>query len=238
MISVCMATYNGEKYIKEQIDSILIQLSDTDEIVISDDGSKDDTLKILSDYKDDRIKIFKHTPVPAYSGHEKASANFANALRYAKGDYIFLSDQDDIWMKDKVTKCMKKLANSDFVYHNAVYFYNDDRPETIRFSNNPIPKKWYYNLKRMSLSGCCFAFNRKCLDLALPFPVKLIGQDYWISTIAIKYLKTSYIDDCLIRHRRYNESVTTNIKNSVWKKISYRIVLLFQLIKRFNKIER
>ena len=96
MISVCMAIYNGEKYIKEQIDSILMQLSNEDELVISDDSSNDRTLDIIAEYNDRRIKVLHHIPAIGNS-FVKAKANFENALSVAKGDYIFLSDQDDVW---------------------------------------------------------------------------------------------------------------------------------------------
>ena len=163
---------------------------------------------------------------------------FENKIKNAHGDYIFLSDQDDIWCKDKVKKCVEKLQNNDFVYHNAEYFYDDGRQNMIRFASNPFPKNWFMNLKQTSLSGCCFAFNRKCLYLSLPFPEKLIGQDYWISSIALKYSKLCYIDECLILHRRYNESVSTNIKNSLIFKFKYRLNLFIQLIFHFYSLKK
>ena len=91
-ISVAMATYNGEKYIKKQIESILINLNKDDELIISDDGSKDKTLDIIKSIKDKRIKII--------SGPKQGVIkNFENALNNCTGEYIFLSDQDDIWGK-------------------------------------------------------------------------------------------------------------------------------------------
>ena len=96
MISVCMASYNGEKYIKEQIDSILKQLSDEDELVISDDGSTDNTLSVIQSIHDKRIKLIHN------QGEHGYSRNFENALKNSKGDYIFLSDQDDVWKDNKV----------------------------------------------------------------------------------------------------------------------------------------
>ena len=122
MISVCMATYNGERFIKEQIDQILPQLSQDDELIISDDGSTDRTLEIIASYKDERIKVFHHQKkgnkyYPTLSLCYSTS-NFENALQQAKGDYIFLSDQDDIWEKNKVKICVELLRNYDYVIHN------------------------------------------------------------------------------------------------------------------------
>ena len=90
MITVCIATYNGGKYISKQIDSILNQLSDSDEVIVSDDGSKDDTLDIITAFHDKRIEVFKN------DGRHGVVPNFENALSKAKGDIIFFSDQDDI----------------------------------------------------------------------------------------------------------------------------------------------
>ena len=109
MISVCLATYNGESFLKEQIDSILCQLSLEDEIIVSDDGSSDKTIEILNAYGDSRIKIYKG---PCQNN---PALNFENALAQARGDYIFLSDQDDVWELNKVEVCLKYLKNYDLV---------------------------------------------------------------------------------------------------------------------------
>ena len=96
MISVCMATYNGQKYIKEQIDSILCQLGPADELVISDDHSTDLTPDIIKSYDDKRIKFF-------YNELKKGvTHNFENALLKSKGDILFLADQDDVWLPNKI----------------------------------------------------------------------------------------------------------------------------------------
>ena len=114
-ISVCLATYNGEKYIKEQLDSILPQLSANDEIIISDDNSTDDTINIIRSLNDERIKIY----VNKTKGIVK---NFENALNNASGDIIFLSDQDDVWKNDKVKKILSAFSSDNsltFVFSNA-----------------------------------------------------------------------------------------------------------------------
>ena len=112
MISVCMATFNGEKYIKEQIQSILNQLSLDDEVIISDDGSSDKTLEVINHINDKRIKVFTNTHKHGFTH------NFENALNHANGEYIFLSDQDDIWAEEKVNKVMESLIYNDLVIHD------------------------------------------------------------------------------------------------------------------------
>ena len=127
MISVCIATYNGDKYIEEQILSILNQLSDKDEIIISDDGSKDKTLKVIDRLDDKRIKVFKN------NNRHGVVPNFENALKHASGEYIFFSDQDDIWQSDKVKICIDNLYDSDLVVHNSVVKFQDGEQSDMDF---------------------------------------------------------------------------------------------------------
>ena len=98
MISVALCSYNGEKYIRQQLDSILTQTMPVDEIVIHDDCSTDSTYEILSDYASRYPRIF----VRKNNANIGFLKNFENALAECQGDYIFFADQDDIWMKDKV----------------------------------------------------------------------------------------------------------------------------------------
>src|SRR5674476_13034 len=109
MISVCLTTYNGEEYILEQIQSILCQIGNDDEVIISDDGSTDHTLKILNKQEDHRIKIYHN------NNSKGIISNIENALTYAKGDIIFLADQDDVWLPNKVRICSEALINNNLV---------------------------------------------------------------------------------------------------------------------------
>ncbi|EGF56173.1 glycosyltransferase, group 2 family protein [Bacteroides fluxus YIT 12057] len=132
MISVCIATYNGEKFIKEQLDSILHQLSDEDEIIISDDSSTDATLDIIKKYLDKRIVIIDnqkfHSPV----------YNFENAIKQAKGDYIFLADQDDVWLPHKIDSLLPHLVENDLVLSNA---------KVVDASLNMVKERFYKKIR-------------------------------------------------------------------------------------------
>lgn len=117
-ISICMATYNGAKYIREQVDSILSQEfrvnKDVEmELIVSDDHSSDDTVAILESYHNPRIKIFTHHQGQRFKYLNATRAcmrNFENAIRHASGDYIFLSDQDDRWYPQKIDKQLVNLC--------------------------------------------------------------------------------------------------------------------------------
>ena len=113
MISVCMATYNGAKFIREQLKSILLQLSLEDEVIISDDSSTDNTIEIIKSFHDHRIQLFEKNTIhsPIY--------NLENALKHARDEYIFLSDQDDRWKENKIAVCMESLKTNNLVVHNA-----------------------------------------------------------------------------------------------------------------------
>lgn len=238
MTSVCMAAYNGERFIKEQIDSILCQLSPDDELIISDDESTDRTLEIIASYNDKRIKVLHHKKNPklAKVKHSRnfyyATENFENALKEARGDYIFLSDQDDVWKKNKVQVCLEQLQKSDLVMHNLSVFSDDTNSSSDLYKSNPIPKFWLKNLLKMNFWGCCMAFRKTVLDLALPFPKKIIGHDYWISTIALKFLKVGYIPESLIYYRRHKDSVSHNSTNPFWFRIYFRFKLFLEVLKR------
>ena len=113
MNTVCIATYNGEKYIKEQIDSILLQIASDDEIVISDDGSSDDTINIINSLNDKRIHLYIN------EGKHGFKSNFENAIKRAMGNYIFMSDQDDVWFPNKYNAILSYLKINDLVHHNS-----------------------------------------------------------------------------------------------------------------------
>ena len=100
MISVCMASFNGNKYIKKQLDSILSQLGIDDEVIIVDDASEDDTVSTIMNFNDPRIKLFEN------ENNTGVIASFERSITLAKGEIIFLSDQDDIWLPNKIQKMM------------------------------------------------------------------------------------------------------------------------------------
>ena len=120
-VSVCIAAYNGEQYIKAQLDSILCQLSDGDEVVISDDGSTDRTIEIIKGYGSDTIVLLEN------QSFKSPIFNFENALKHAKNEIIFLSDQDDLWEENKVTTMLKHLQNCDLVMSDASIIDADGR---------------------------------------------------------------------------------------------------------------
>lgn len=234
MISVCIATHNGEKYIKEQLDSILCQLSSDDEIVISDDGSTDYTLKIIEGYNDPRIKIYTMVhKLKGLKSHYYVTMNFENALKHAKGDYIFLSDQDDVWMPNKVEVCMRSLQNYDMVLHNLQCVDGDLKVLNRNiYSNSFRPKN--YLMRRGKHYGCALAFRRRLLHYILPFPKKLVLHDFWIGIIGETFGSFEFLDVPLTKYRIHatNTSGRSQKKNSLSYRLLYRIYTMWHLLKR------
>ena len=229
MISVCVATYNGEKFIREQIDSILCQLSSDDEIIVSDDGSTDGTIVIINCICDKRIRIIegprKHSP----------TFNFENALKEAKGDYIFLADQDDVWKTNKVEVCMKWLQKYDCVVSDA---------EVTDSNLNPLYPSLYaimqvrqghiYNtVWKNGYTGCCMAFRRNILEASLPFPKDIPMHDIWIGNVAAYKYNVKFIPDKLILFRRHKETISCNGKGSkysIWQQMKFRWSIIKNIV--------
>lgn len=209
-----------------------MQLGQDDEIVVSDDGSTDETLSILESYGDKRIHIyhFKQT-VGGKRPHYYATKNFENALRHAHGDYIFLADQDDEWMDGKVKKCVEELQKADLVLHE-IALYDENM--------NPLGRNvWNGNFRRYNLLmigiyyyGCAMAFRRSVLQYALPFPENLIIHDYWIGILTELKGKMTYLPQPLIKYRLRDDSTSKKHPQSLSYKISYRLQTIRNVVAR------
>ena len=225
MVSVCIATYNGERYIKEQVESILCQLNKEDEIIISDDGSKDETITVLESFHDKRIQIYYNT------GRHGVVPNFENALNHSSGDYIFLSDQDDIWREDKVKICIEALKGVDLVVHNSrVVTERGGRPEYDFFQWRHSGPGYWKNLYKNTYVGSCMAFRKEVKNYALPFPKHILWHDMWIGLIVEKYGVTKFINDQLLFYRRHDANASTTgeaSRFSKWIKLKYRAQMFY-----------
>ena len=231
-ISVCIATYNGEKYLKQQIDSVISQLNTDDEIVISDDGSTDQTIYILESYKDERIKIYTNT------NKHGVIHNIENALKNSTGKYIFLCDQDDVWVDNKVKISLEALKNYDLVVSDC--FITDENLNIIQDSfykqHNSKSNKWLALLRNPYL-GCCLSFKRTVLDLSLPFPKNIPMHDSWIGNVGAFKFKSIFIAEKLIYYRRHGNNASTTSepsKASILKQLNFRLPIICGLIRLKN----
>ena len=227
-ISVALAAYKGEQYISGQIDSILSQLGENDELIVSDDFPSGKTREIVLGYQanDKRLRYIE--------GDGKGVVrNFENALKACSGDVIFLSDQDDIWMSDKVKLVMKEISDgADLVLHDAAVTDSDlNITEPSYFAVHGSNASFFGNMARNSFVGCCMAFRKEVLHECLPFPEALPMHDWWIALVAMKKKKkVVLLPEPLIKWRRHSGTVTGR-KTSLLKKITWRFNILLSLMK-------
>jgi glycosyltransferase involved in cell wall biosynthesis len=241
MITVCITSFNGQLYIGEQLSSILSQLGENDEVILSDDGSTDSTLDIVAGFKDDRIKVIHHDASTVVTGFylDKPTHNFEFALKHASGDIIFLSDQDDVWLPGKVERMCAALEDADLAVHDCVV--TDSKLQVLRpsyFEWRGIHRGVWRNFVRASYLGCCMAFRRTILDKALPFPETKVGHDLWLGIVADKFYRTVLVREPLVLYRKHDASKTTSGKrssNSLLFKLGYRITILKYILTLYVK---
>lgn len=232
-ISVAMAVYNGEKYLREQLDSILKQLDHTDEVVISYNESEDHTLDIVTEYHERYENVF------VYKCDESGViANFDNALKHCTKDYIFLSDQDDVWMSDKVEKVMKRFEDKNvlMVMHNCAYTdenLNDTGMDL--FTDRKVNRKFVNNLVKNGYQGSCMAFHSVLIPLISPIPRNIAMHDQWIGLIAEQAGHLSFLDEKLIQYRRH-EDTSTKGHIALSLKIKYMIITLTMVKVRLQEM--
>ncbi len=230
-ISVCLASHNGEKYIAEQLESILGGLAETDEVIVSDDSSTDRTLAIIRSFQDSRIKIFPgnffYNPI----------FNFENALKMSTGEVIVLSDQDDVWLENKLdiiryhfqhklSKICTLVLDGSIIDESGVVIQ-----ESI-FEILSSGKGLIRNLKHNTYMGCCLAFSRGLLEVALPFPKQIPMHDSWLGLLSELFGVVEFVPEKTIKYRKHplNRSLQ---EFDLSQKMRWRYFLALNLFKRW-----
>lgn len=234
-VSVAMATYNGDKFIKEQVDSILSQLGPNDEIVVSDDRSTDNTIQILKGYNDSRIKI--HT-----NRGKGIISNFENAIYYCENDIIFLCDQDDVWLPNKV-----QVIKDYFKEHKDVNLILSDCYVTdgnLKVTNESFfqirnsKKGILRNIIKNSYLGCAMVFRKELKQVILPMPENTPMHDMWIGVLAEMTGNVLLVNDRLFYYRRHDFNATKiNKKLDIYKFTKWRKDLVVNLMERKKQIK-
>lgn len=227
-VSVAMAAYNGSRYIGEQLDSIIPQLSESDEIIVSLDPSTDNTREIILDYslKDARIKLVD-------GKGDGLMKNFENAIAHCKNDIIFLCDQDDVWHSDKVSSVLRAFDTPDvmLVLHNAeITDGNLIITEPSFFASHNTKTGFLRNIIRNSYIGCCMAFRKSVVSSIIPFPENLPMHDQWIGLVCEKKGKISLVERPLIMYRRHEDNVSSMQHSAFGQMIKWRLNLIKALI--------
>jgi glycosyltransferase involved in cell wall biosynthesis len=234
MNSICIATYNGEKFIYQQLVSIINQIEEQDEIIIIDDFSDDKTVEIIKSIDDHRIKLHINK---SNLGHVKT---FEKAISFSKGNFIFLSDQDDIWTFGRYKYLLNSIINckASLLISN----YNN-------FTSDPVP----YNIIQMKLNqlhglitiikiflgkgnyfGCTFIFKSSSNKYLLPFSNHVFAHDLYIVLVNLIFGKVFYTNYVSVYRRLHTNNLTR--KSNLFKMINYRIKLFLQIIFLIRKL--
>ena len=221
--SVAIATYNGERFIAEMLDSILNQTRAIDELVISDDGSTDRTIEIIRETaKNTQCKII----LIVNDERLGFAKNFERALQNCTGDWIFLADKDDIWIESKVEICegVIEKTQKDLIIHDCIISDGELRqvfPSSVaRYTELRIPIS-HRNI------GCCMVVRRSFLEVCLPIPLN-ISHDIFIGAVANRTKGRELVDDTLLLYRRHDNTASEYLPDALktltrFTKIRFRI---------------
>jgi glycosyltransferase involved in cell wall biosynthesis len=226
LISIAMCTYNGEAYLSDQLVSIGKQMQQPDELIVCDDGSTDSTLQVL-----DQFSKGAPFPVRVYRNEQRlgSTKNFEKAMSLCKGDFIFLSDQDDVWMPEKVNRLLQALRNNPhagYVFSDALIVDEALHPlgytmwQTIKFT--PRERRQFEQgkqpavlLKRNVVTGATMAFRATLKSFILPIPEEAI-HDEWIALLASAIgIYGVLIDESLIHYRQHSQQLRGGQKFSL-----------------------
>lgn len=229
-ISIAMATYNGAKYLPEQLQSFVDQSRLPDELVVTDDGSSDETMAILEEFSATapfEVRYYQNKSTLGYAG------NFNHAISRTSGELIFLSDQDDVWFPEK----LKRIEGAAKKYPGMLVFMNDAVLTDAQL--NPIGLTKLGQIRSGGfpdssfVMGCCVALRREFADLVMPISVDYPSHDSWLVRIADGMERRRVVDEGLQYYRRHgdNESQFLANRTSRLTKIDvlkHRISILFR----------
>ena len=236
-VSVCMASYNGERFIKEQIDSILPQLQDSDELIVVDDASSDRTKEHILQFSDPRIKLIEHVE------NRGVVETFEHAIRCAVGDVLFLCDGDDIWAHDKVAKVLRAFTDSPraqvvctglrLIDESGLPIGDHDYMKNREFSGSLV-----MNLVRNRFQGSAMAFRSSLLPKFLPIPKRRkFLHDAWIGMCnAITGGDAVYLPEPLLYYRRHSNNVSQPM--GLREQILKRVQLIVDLAVHWLQLPR
>ena len=229
MLSVCMATYNGEQFVLRQLDTVLKQLGPNDEVIVIDDCSKDNTVKVINETYGSRVQVIVN------EGNLGAIKSFEKAISLAKGDILFLCDQDDLWEDNKVSTVVKAFKEQEavLVVHDA-YVVNGSlesiSPSWNQYNQNNINQGVLGNILKNAFTGAMMAFKRELVADILPFPSSIEMHDQWIALVCmLKKKKIVFIDQPLMKYVRHGGNVTGMKKRSLFIQLRGRLRTIFAI---------
>lgn len=215
---IVLASYNGEKYIAEQLDSIIICIQNCDfisinQLIITDDGSMDNTKNIVDEY----VKEYSYIKYYKNSRGKGVINNFQNGIEKSTSEFVLLSDQDDVWYRDKISKTLKILMNSDdkpFLVITNVCLVDENRRH-LKGGHDFLhtdPNNPFMTIYRSFGQGCSMGLNRKLINVVGDIPNQAVMHDWWFLLVASCFGEVKYITEPLLEYRQHNQNVFGGIK--------------------------
>lgn len=205
LVSIVMATYNGERFLKEQLDSIVNQTYSNLEIVIVDDASKDSTINILEQYESryQNLKVYKAEQNLGYI------KNFQKGILLCKGDYIALSDQDDIWLPEKISTLMRERGDHALIYCNSELIDAEGKSLGIKLSDLKNLLDFWTPLNYVvggTASGHAMIVKKEVMIQSMPLPL-MVTHDYWIGFMSTFTSPMKFVNEVLVLYRQHGGNV-------------------------------
>lgn len=239
-VSICMATYNGRRYLRQQLDSILPQMRDRDELIVLDDASKDDTVAIVQGYGDARIHVHQNK---VNLGHVQT---FSKVLGLASQPYLLMADQDDIWADGRLDRMREALAqpgiwlvsgNSKFIDAGGgevIPIHPDlDPADSVRHCVNILrifTGKTFYD-------GCTMAFRKELAPLVLPIPAYVESHDLWIAMAANLVRANLHLADVTLYRRIHGGNASVGkrpLVQKLWSRVVFFRSVLHLCVRRWR----
>ena len=233
-VSVAMISYNGAEFLRGQVESVLEQLGQEDELVVSDDGSTDGTTDILQEYQslDGRVRLLS-------GPRQGIKKNVQHVLQETRGRYIFLADQDDVWLPGKVERVLKAFETSKaaVVIHDAKVFAGaENDPQILMesfFAFRRAKAGVLKNIIKNSYIGCCMEFRRQLLSTILPIPEGIEMHDQWIGILGDYHAgKSCFLSEPLLLYRRHEDNNSAMSHYGMVRMIRNRMVFVFHFVRR------
>lgn len=223
-IDILMATYNGEKYLVEQLDSIINQTYHNWNLLIRDDNSTDKTLEIIQNYhkKDKRIKILKDN-----KGNLGIVRNFEELLKSSESEFIMFSDQDDIWVENKLDmylKMIEKIKNKGFMIHSDAILFDKNKSNILKdtfISKKAINRGLENVFFNYFVQGATILISKEIKNFILPFPKEVYLHDRYIHLISELFFERIFVNKALIYYRQHGDN-QIGAKNTIRELLSKR----------------
>ena len=239
-ISVCMATYNGAAYVLKQLKSILVQLDPNDEVIVVDDCSTDKTVETIRSIGDPRISLHQN------DRNWGEVHSFSRAISLARNDFIFLSDQDDIWIAKRAELMKRKLVESGCWVLSSNLEWIDTEETKIDVPYDGVA--WANSRKHLSnitdifigktnYFGCAMAIRREIIPLVVPIPKFVESHDLWIALASNLARSNLHIDQATLLKRKHGRNATSTVSTrSLLRKFWSRVIFALSLMALIGRL--